>query len=230
MKILYRYLLPYKWLVILALALATINTSFSLIDPIIFGRLVNVAYDYKSHPAHYPFFKTFAVPVLWLLLASIGVAMVSRIAKNFQDYFTNVIVQKFGARIFTDGLRQVMKLPYADFEDRRSGETLSTLTKVRTDTEKFINNFVNLMFSVLVGVVFITIYSARINWSVPLVYFGGIAVLVWVTGILSRKIKTIQKSIVTQTNALAGASTESLRNIELIKSLRTGGTGSRTTE
>ena len=223
MKILYRYLLPYKWLVALALALATINTSFSLIDPIIFGRLVNLAYDYKSHPNKYLIFKAFAVPVLWLLLASIGVAMVSRIAKNFQDYFTNVVVQKFGAKIFTDGLRHIMKLPYADFEDRRSGETLSTLTKVRTDTEKFINNFVNLMFSVLVGVVFITIYSARINWSVPFVYFGGIVVLVWVTGILSRKIKTIQKSIVTQTNALAGASTESLRNIELIKSLGLAG-------
>ena len=223
MKILYRYLLPYKWLVILALGLATVNTSFSLLDPIIFGKLVNLAFDYKNHPQSYPVFKAFAMPVMWLLLMSIGVAMVSRIAKNFQDYFTNVVVQKFGAKIFTDGLRQVMKLPYADFEDRRSGETLSTLTKVRTDNEKFINNFVNLLFSVLVGVVFISIYSARIHWSVPLVYFGGIAILVWVTGILSRKIKTIQKSIVNQTNSLAGASTESLRNIELIKSLGLAG-------
>ena len=223
MKILYRYLLPYKWLVMLALLLAAINTTFSLLDPIIFGKLVNLAFDYKNHPKLYPVFKTFAVPVLWLLLLSIGVAMVSRIAKNFQDYFTNVIVQKFGAQIFTDGLRQVMKLPYADFEDRRSGETLSTLTKVRTDNEKFINNFVNLLFSVLVGVVFISVYSAHINWSVPFVYFGGIAILVWVTGILSRKIKGIQKSIVSQTNSLAGASTESLRNIELIKSLGLAG-------
>ena len=223
MKTLYRYLSPYRWLVALALLLATVNTSFSLIDPIIFGRIVNLANAYKNHPALYPLFKTFAMPVLWLLLLSIGVAMVSRIAKNFQDYFTNVVVQKFGARIFTVGLRQVMKLPYADFEDRRSGETLSTLTKVRTDTEKFINNFVNLLFSVLVGVVFITVYSARINWSIPFVYFGGIAILVWVTGILSRKIKIIQKSIVSQTNSLAGASTESLRNIELIKSLGLAG-------
>lgn len=219
MKTLYKYLSPYRGLVALALLLATVNTSFSLIDPIIFGRIVNLANDYKNHPQLYPLFKTFAMPVLWLLLLSIGVAMVSRIAKNFQDYFTNVVVQKFGARIFTVGLRQVMKLPYADFEDRRSGETLSTLTKVRTDNEKFINNFVNLLFSVFVGVVFITVYSARINWSVPFVYFAGIGILVWVTGILSRKIKVIQKSIVSQTNSLAGASTESLRNIELIKSL-----------
>ena len=31
---------------------------------------------------------------IMLLLASMGVAMVSRIAKNFQDYFVNVVVQR----------------------------------------------------------------------------------------------------------------------------------------
>ncbi len=43
MKILYQYLKPYKWLVALTLLLATINTSFSLIDPIIFGKIINLA-------------------------------------------------------------------------------------------------------------------------------------------------------------------------------------------
>ena len=48
----------------------------------------------------------------------------------------NVVVQKFGAKVFTDGLRHAMKLPYQEFEDQRSGETLSVLQKVRTDTER----------------------------------------------------------------------------------------------
>lgn len=219
MKILYKYLLPYKWLVGLALLLATFNTCFSLLDPVIFGKLVKLAFDYKTNPNSYPSFNVFGVDVAWLLLASIGVAMVSRIAKNFEDYFMNVIVQKFGAKVFTVGLQHAMKLPYQDFEDRRSGETLSTLTKVRTDTEKFVSSFVNVLFSILVAVIFIMIYSWNIHWSLPLVYFAGIIILTWVTSILSRKIKVVQKNIVQQTNALAGASTESLRNIELIKSL-----------
>ena len=63
------------------------------------------------------------------LLGSISVAMISRIAKNFQDYFLNVVIQKFGAKVFTDGLRHAMKLPYQEFEDQRSGETLSFLPK-----------------------------------------------------------------------------------------------------
>jgi len=226
MKILIQYLKPYKWLVGLTLFLAAINIGFSLLDPIILGSLVRLAGDYKNHPEHYPnwdSFFTVSKPyhgVLWLLLASIGVAMMSRIAKNFQDYFLNVVVQKFGARVFTDGLQHAMKLPYQEFEDQRSGETLSVLTKVRADTEKFMNYFINVLFGVIVGVVFVFIYAAIwIHWSIPIAYLVGILLLTFISNILSQKIKSIQKNIVAQTTSLAGSTTESLRNIELVKSL-----------
>ena len=214
MKILIGYLKPYRWLVALTLGLAAINTGFSLIDPIILGKMVKLGFDYKKTPQN-----LFYHSVLWLLLASIGVAMVSRIAKNFQDYFLNMITQKFGARIFTDGLKHAMKLPYQDFEDQRSGETLSILQKVRDDTEKFMSYFINILFGIIVGLVFVFIYSFFIHWSLPLVYFGGIFILATITNLLSKKIKSIQKNIVSQTTALAGSTTESLRNIELVKSL-----------
>jgi ATP-binding cassette subfamily B protein len=220
MKILLQYLRPHRGLVILVLLLAALNISFSLIDPIIFGKLIGLAYDYwKAQSKFLPFWWNYAGPVFTLLGASIGVAMVSRIAKNFQDYFMNVVVQKFGARVFTDGLKHAMKLPYQDFEDQRSGETLSILTKVRTDTERFINNFVNILFTVVIGIIFVAIFASRIHWSLPIIYFGGIALLMVISNLLSKKVKTIQKVIVSQTTALAGTTTESLRNIELVKSL-----------
>ena len=232
MKILLSYLKPYKWLVVLTLLLAAINTGFSLMDPIIFGKLVRLATDFKYHPDIYnnkqnfwesDYFWSFSTKypgAIFLLLCSIGVAMISRIAKNFQDYFLNVIVQKFGARVFTDGLKHAMKLPYQEFEDQRSGETLSVLTKVRTDTEKFMNYFINVLFGVIVGILFVSVYAALyIHWYIPLVYFAGILLLTAITNLLSKKIKTIQKTIVTQTTSLAGSTTESLRNIELVKSL-----------
>jgi len=220
MKILLQYLKPHKVLITLVLVLAALNIGFSLVDPIIFGKIIDFANQYnKNRAAYQPFFWGFAGPVLLLLGASIGVAMVSRIAKNFQDYFLNVVVQKFGAKVFTDGLQHAMKLPYQDFEDQRSGETLSILQKVRTDTEKFINNFVNILFTVLVGIVFVAVFAARIHWSLPIIYFGGIALLMVISNLLSKKVKTIQKTIVAQTTSLAGTTTESLRNIELVKSL-----------
>lgn len=238
MKLLFHYLRPHRWLVILVLALAAINIGFSLVDPIVFGRLINLASFHQDSKniagamvEHDYFFGKIQhvnkngksetlYGVVWLLTASITVAMISRIAKNFQDYFMNVVIQKFGARIFTDGLKHAMKLPYQEFEDQRSGETLSVLTKVRTDTEKFMINFINILFGVIVGIVIVFVYAALfIHWSIPIAYLGGMALLILITNVLSKKIKVIQKLIVGQTTSLAGSTTESLRNIELVKSL-----------
>lgn len=231
MKLLLHYLKPYKWIVLLALVLAAINQAFSMLDPIFLGKIIDM---FANHPHHfnkngndYKHFADgearsatqYAWGVAQYLFILIGVAMVSRIAKAFQDYYSQVIVQKFGATIFTDGLQRSMALPFNEFEDQRSGETLSTLTKVRADTEKFILSFVNVLFGIIVGVVFVCIYSIMLHWSIVPMYVGGMLILSWMTSVLSRKIKVIQKKIVSETNALAGATTESLRNIELVKSL-----------
>ncbi len=157
--------------------------------------------------------------VLGFLGLLVGTAMVSRIAKAFQDYVVNVIIQKFGAKIFTDGLRHSMRLPYQDFEDQRSGETLSILTKVRADTERFIGFFINIFFGIIVSVVFVSVYASSKHWSIVPTYVVGMIILAVVTSILSKKIKVIQKNIVKETTMLAGTTTESLRNIELVKSL-----------
>lgn len=230
MKILLKYLKPYKWLVVFTLLMATINIGFSLLDPILLGKLINLANGHQggeTPPANKftedQFFYSFSLnrPGVWyILILSVSVAMVSRIAKAFQDYFLNVVIQKFGAGVFTDGLKHAMKLPYQEFEDQRSGETLSILTKVRADVEKFMTNFINILFGVIVGVVFVFVYAALfINWRIPVAYVVGILFLTLVTNKLSKKIKQIQKNIVGQTTALAGSTTESLRNIELVKSL-----------
>ena len=220
MKILLRYLKPHKWLVALVLLLAAINISFSLIDPIIFGKLIDLGYKYHDNSAAYqPFWWGFAGPLLTLLGASIGVAMISRIAKAFQDYFLNVVTQKFGATVFTEGLQHAMGLPYQEFEDQRSGETLGILQKVRIDTEKFVSSFVNVLFPVVIGILFVAIFAFQIHPLLPLIYFGGIFLLTIISNLLSKKIKTVQKVIVKETTSLAGSTTESLRNIELVKSL-----------
>ena len=201
----------------LTLLLATINQVFSMMDPLIFGKMFD-KFVTNPHDGDRTQSK-FMWGVLGYLGLMIGVAMVSRIAKAFQDYFGNVVVQKFGARMFTDGLRHSMKMPFQDFEDQSSGETLSILTKVRTDTEKFVISFNNILFGILVGIVFITIYSFSLHWSIMPVYVGGIILLSVISSFLSRKIKVVQKRIVRETNTLAGTTTESLRNIELVKSL-----------
>lgn len=216
MKLLLQYLSRYKYLVVLALFLAAINQVFSLLDPYIFGRYI--IDPFAKQPDKWTQ-SEFISGITKGLLLLVGTAMISRIAKAFQDYTVNVVIQKFGARIYTDGLRHALKLPYQDFEDQRSGETLSVLQKVRSDTERFISVFVNVLFTTIVGIVFVMVYAITLNSWLVVIYLGGAILLGVLTSILSKKIKAIQKSIVGETTALAGSTTESLRNIELVKSL-----------
>ena len=214
-KLLAGYLKRHWKLAALALVLATVNQVFSLLDPLIFRHIIDrYATRYQEYTA-----SEFMRGVGLLLLAAVGVAFVSRIAKNFQDYCVNVIVQRLGARLYADGIRHSLALPYHVFEDQRSGETLGKLQKVRTDVERFINVFVNILFTTLVGVVFVMVYSWKVHWSIAPAFLVAVPLLGVMSSALSKRIKTIQKQIVAETTALAGATTESLRNIELVKSL-----------
>lgn len=215
MKILIEYLKRYKGLIGLALLFAAINQCFSLIDPHITGKIVDEFITKKDVLSE----SEFTYGVLKLVGLAVGAAMVSRIAKNFQDYFANIITQKLGAQLYADGLEHSLQLPYQTFEDQRSGETLGILQKVRTDSEKFIIAFINILFTSLVGMIFVIIYSLTVSYKVTLVYFAAIPLIFIVSWFLSKKIKVIQKKIVNATTSLAGSTTESLRNIELVKSL-----------
>ena len=217
MKILYTYIKEHKALMFFALFLAAINQSFSLYDSIIIGKLLNECavgvLDFNGNE------DLFIKAVLGWLLLSIGAAMVSRIAKNFQDYFTNIIIQRTGARMYTDGIQKALQLPYQDFEDQRSGETLGKLQKVKTDCEKIITLSISLIFQSLVGIVFVVVYAVNIHWLLGPLFLATVPVIAVISSFLGKKIKAISRMILGETTALAGATTESLRNIELVKSL-----------
>jgi ATP-binding cassette, subfamily B, bacterial len=215
MALLIRYLKKHWPLVFFALLLAAVNQIFSLLDPLIFRHIID-QYATKFHQ-----YSTgeFIRGVSLLLGAAVGVAFVSRVAKNFQDYYVNLITQRTGADLYADGVERSLSLPYAVFEDQRSGETLGKLQKVRNDVERFIAAFVNVLFTATVGVIFVTVYALRIDWIIAPAFLLTVPLLGGISSILSRKIKAIQKTIVAETTALAGATTESLRNIELVKTL-----------
>lgn len=215
MKLLLSYLKKYYKLCVLVIFLAIINQVFSLLDPLIFRHVID---DYATQFSSFTKAEFFR-GVFSLLLLAVGVAFVSRVAKNFQDYYLNNITQRMGAEIYTDGVKHSLALPYEVFEDQRSGETLGTLQKVRLDSEKFLISFVNILFVSLIGFVFVAIYATTVYWGIALVFASMIPIIGGMSYALSHKIKTLQAKIFAETAALAGSTTESLRNIELVKSL-----------
>jgi len=215
MNTLLSYLKKHRGVVAFALLMAAFNIGFSLLDPYISGRIFDSVIEQRNKLQYHEYMFN----ALKLVGLAIGVAMVSRIAKNFQDYFTNIITQKTGAEMYADGLKHSLELPYQVFEDQRSGETLGILQKVRLDCEAFITAFISVLFVSLIGMSFVIVYSLFISYKVTLVYVAAIPVIAFVSMALSRRIKKIQRSILSETTALAGSTTESLRNIELVKSL-----------
>jgi ATP-binding cassette subfamily B protein len=199
----------------LSLLLAGIAQLLTLVDPIIFGKII----DQYATNGDALGEKQLVNGILYWLGIALGIAVLAKLFKSLQDYVTRKAVARFGMHVFNDGLKQTLRLSFQEFEESRSGTTLSVLKKVKTDAERFINSFINVLFSSMVGMGFLLWYSVNKNWLLIPVFFVGIILLGSLTGLLSKKIKTVQRSINRQTDAQAGVITESLRNIELVKSL-----------
>lgn len=215
MKILWNYLKPYRSWIILAMVLAGLAQIMLLYDPVIFGKIID---EYVFNPGNKTEDQLVRGVSFWLMIA-IAIALISRILSAFKDYVMRMVVQKFGMQVFNDGLRQTLRLPYQEFEEQSSGEILSVLQKVRGDTERFITNFINILFSSIVGIGFLIWYAFTKHWALIPVFLIGVVLLGGLTSILSRSIKTLQRSLVRQNRQMSGTITESLRNIELVKSL-----------
>jgi ATP-binding cassette subfamily B protein len=215
MKILWTYLNPYRWWIILALFLAGLAQVLALYDPVIFGKIID---QYALNPGNKTEKELVSAVLFWLGIA-IAIALVARLALTFKDYVMRMVVQKFGMQIFNDGLRQTLRLPYQEFEDTSSGEILSILQKVRNDTERFITSFINILFSSVVGIGFLIWYAFTKHWALIPVFLIGVVLLGGLTSLLSRSIKVLQRSLIRQNRQMSGTITESLRNIELVKSL-----------
>lgn len=215
MKVLYNYLKKQKKYLAVAIVLACINQLFSLMDPQIFRILIDkYATNYKNFSQ-----SEFIKGILLLLSLYIMVAFISRIAKNFQDYFVNIITQTVGTNLYADGVSHAFSLSYSVFEDQRSGEILQKLQKARTDSQSIITSFVNTVFLSLTGMTFVLIYAFYVHWLIGICYLLTIPVLGTIIFYIGRSIKKAQKQIVLQTAELSGSTTESLRNVELVKSL-----------
>ncbi len=215
MNLLWQELKNHKRVIFGALFLATINQVFSLLDPQIFRLLI----DNYANKAATLSRQEFINGVGLLLLASVGVAFVSRVAKAFQDYYLNVVTQKSGTNLYARSVSHSFSLPYSVFEDERSGELLSKLQKARDDSKSLIINSVNVIFLSLVGIIFVLVYATFVHPLIGLAYFLILPTLGIAIFVLSKKIKEAQAMIVRETANLSGSTTETLRNVELVKSL-----------
>lgn len=215
MKLLLKYLKQYKKILLISLALAAVNQIFSLADPQIFRLIIdNYASKAGSLEAH-----EFVTGVLYLLLAGVLAALISRTAKNFQDYFVNSVTQKVGTSLYSDMISHAFNLPYQIFEDQRSGELLQKADKARQDSQLLIASLINIVFLAALSMLIVTAYAFYVNWLIGLVYLSIVPIMGFTTIAISKKVKAASKRIALESSSLSGSITETLHNVELVKSL-----------
>lgn len=202
-------------MLIWTLVLAAINQFFSLMDPQVLSRLIDnylTKFDQLTR-------SEYITGVLMGLGGLVGVAMISRIAKNFQDYFVNVMTQKIGMDIYQETIQHTFSLPYKAFEDQQSGQLLQKLAKAKESLQTYISSLINIVFVACIGVLVVVIYSVMVDRRVALMYCLLLPIMGLTTVSLSKKIKTAQDVISKESAQVAGSITESIRNVSLIKML-----------
>jgi ATP-binding cassette subfamily B protein len=215
MKLLFDYVKKHKKALTLTLVFAAVNIAFSLVDPQVFQLIIDDYVAKIGSMSNADFLRGVGL----LLLVSITAALISRTAKNFQQYYENMVAQRVGTELYAHSVAHSFSLPYAIFEDQRSGELLQKLQKARLDAQQLIISFVDVIFVSLVGIILVLIYAFFVNWIIGLLYFMVIPIMGTALFFLGKKIKAIQKNIVIESANLAGSTTETIRNVELVKSL-----------
>jgi ATP-binding cassette subfamily B protein len=219
MNLLYRHLRKHKRLVFQALFCAAANQLFVLVDPLILRRIIDgYALQAKRLDAA-GFFRHVGL----LLIAAIVAMSLAWLAKNYQIDFVNRVARYVGMGIYCEGIGHSLGMPYSAFEDQRSGEIMAQLQTARRDVESFILQAINSVYSSLIAVTFLVIYAARVNWILVPAYLLAVPCVFLASVRLRRKVRAIQTQIVRESSRLAGSATESLRNIELVKSLGLAG-------
>jgi ATP-binding cassette, subfamily B, bacterial len=221
MKLILKYLKPYWKTVLAMLAFATISNVFSLLETIPFQWIIDQYFQIKDGQFTFKGYSesTFVGGLINISLIAVGFAFIARISKVFQDYFLSQVKERASNKIYTDGIKKSLRLPFADFEDEQSGKTLGLFQKVRDDLKKILEQFVGTIFGSIISLSFVIVYSIFYHWSIAVVFIVAIAILGVISAIISNRIKKIQKEIVAKSTMISGMTTESLRNIELVKSL-----------
>ena len=194
--------------------LATVNQLLLLAEP----QILRVVIDRFVVPAATIPWPVFFRGVLTLVGAAVVVALLARVARNLHEYGTSVIAQRVGARLYAGSVAHSLLLPFGVVEDQRSGELLQKMQKARIDAQAGITQAVRIYLAA-VAIIAVTTYAFIVHRLLGILFLLLVPVIAAFVLAISRPIRRQQKKIALDTAALAGSTTETMRNLELVKSL-----------
>lgn len=214
MRVLLAHLKPHRMALAGTLLLATVNQILLLAEPQILRVIVDRYVMRVASLTQQEFFRG----VSGLVLAAVLIALVARIVRSFQEFSIHAVAHRVGATLYSDVLSHALLLPYSVLEDQRSGELLERMERARTDSRGAVGQIVQLYLGLL-ALFAVTVYAFYVHWGLGTLFLIIVPLLAGITLAITAPIKRHQRVLSAEESALAGAATETMRNIELVKSL-----------
>ncbi|HEX9984897.1 MAG TPA: ABC transporter ATP-binding protein [Thermoanaerobaculia bacterium] len=214
MRILIPYLLRQWKALALTFFMATINQALTLSEP----QILRVVIDRYVMHAQAIDRATFSKGVLTLIGLAVLLALIGRVARNYQEYSITLIARRVGSQLYSKSVAHSLLLPFRTFEDRRAGELLHTMQRARNDAEQAIAHGVRLYLSAL-AVTLVTIYAFTVHVYIGSLLLLLLPVLAGFMFFITHPVRRHQRRITAETAGLAGSATETIRNVEMVKSL-----------
>jgi ATP-binding cassette subfamily B protein len=120
--------------------------------------------------------------------------------------------------MFFDCMQSSLRMPFASFEKRCSGESVDRLLRLRHDVQELLKTLISTVFTSTISLLFVVTYTAWVAWPLAVFSLTIAPALAYASLILSRHLADIEKEIYLRQATLSGNTTETLRNIEFVKS------------
>ncbi|WP_270908629.1 ABC transporter ATP-binding protein [Staphylococcus saprophyticus] len=143
---LFKYTLPYKWIIVLAFITLILSTIASMMTP----YMVKIFIDDYLTPRHFP-----KETMIWLIVIFISIQLIGAITLYFSQYLFQYLAFKVIQQLRIDAFNKLGKLGMRYFDKVPGGSIVSRLTN---DTETIVDMIVG-VFSTFIMAFFMMISS-----------------------------------------------------------------------
>lgn len=221
LRFLWQFVRPDRRTVVMIMVLLIINNGFSLVEPYLFKIVIDKYLTHIGDIVQFPTPDSFVRGLMQLLMIWIGVAFISRVAKNFQDYFTTMVADRSGIRVFNHGFRHILELSMDYHESKKTGEVMRKLTKAREDITKLIKIMSDKILQNSSTILFVIVFSFIKEWRMGILISLTVPIFVLTTTFIARKIKLLSIRINKEQEGLQGSAVQALDHIAVVKAFGT---------
>jgi ABC-type multidrug transport system fused ATPase/permease subunit len=151
------------------------------------------------------------------MIVMLVVTMIRCIAKFFQDYLAQKVVQVAVTNLRQDTFGHVMKMPIKYFVNEQPSDTVSRLIR---DSGAMGNGIKILLGKALrepLNAFFFLTAAMLLNWQLTIVFLGGAPATLWLTAILGKKIKRATRKSLASWSQMLSKLQETVSGLKVVK-------------